>query len=116
MSDDRMSMSKRVSYEVVVSHLKKRIHGSRFVSLSSNPSADCAECWQHRGVGFNKESCSTVHNPAGKFIGPGSDFITDLFDAEDPSGCIGRNQPIPECGTEIEAIVEILGLNEDIRI
>jgi hypothetical protein len=111
-----MSMGKGVGYEVVVGYLKERIHGGGFVVLFSSPSADFAERRQYCGIGFQEEGSSAVRSPDGEFIVTGSDFIADLFDAEDPSGCVSLDEPIPECRTEIEAIMEILGLNEDIRI
>ena len=40
MRDNGVSMRQRVGHKVVVSHLKKRVDGSRFVALGGNPGAD----------------------------------------------------------------------------
>lgn len=116
MRHDRVSQGKRVGYEVVVGDLKKRVYSRRFVFLACGPSADFAEGWEYGGVRFDEKTISTAGGPVGEFIVAGINLITDFFGAENQAASIVRNEPTPERRTEIEAVMEILGLNEDVGI
>ena len=43
-------------------------------------------------------------------------FVTDFLCAGNPTSFVLFNQPLPERRAEVEAIVQILGLNENVRI
>lgn len=42
--------------------------------------------------------------------------VGDFLDARHFSGMVPLNQPFPECRAEIESVMQVLGLNEDIRV
>jgi hypothetical protein len=58
--------------------------------------------------GPKNESCSTRTRPIGKFVGQRRDFVSDLLDAVDPGRHVTFNQPVPESGTKVEPVVQIL--------
>jgi hypothetical protein len=84
--------------------------------LASGPGADPAELGQYRGVRLDEETGAAVRGPRGELIAAGLDLIADLLDTEDPACLVVRDEPIPESRTEVEAIVQVLGLDENIGV
>jgi hypothetical protein len=64
---------------------------------------------------FSPQDAKADH-PFRKLVIASSNFIADLFDAEDLLGLDTGNQPLPECRAKIEAIMEVFCLNEHVGV
>jgi len=116
VGDNRVPVGERMGYEVIVRDLEESVHGRRLVVLAGGPGADLAERGQHRGVRIDEETGAAVRGPRGELIAAGLDLVADLLDTEDPARRVVRDEPIPERRTEVEAIVQVLGLDEDVGV
>jgi hypothetical protein len=68
------------------------------------------------GVRLEEKSRSALGCPVGELIGNRSKLVADLLEAEDPAPFVRGNQPIPKRRAEVEAVVEVLGLHEDVGV
>ena len=75
-----------------------------------------AKRWQLRTIRSQKEPVATRSGPLRQLVVSGLQFVRYLLDASDLARAVLLNQPVPESGTEIEAIVQILGLDEDVSV
>lgn len=71
---------------------------------------------QYGIIRWQKEPDTPRSGTLRQFIVPGLQFVRDLFDAHDPARTVLLNRPVLEGGAKIEAVVQIPGLDEDIRI
>src|SRR5262249_5382835 len=74
------------------------------------------QCRGQRRSGFEKETTASHRGPVRQFICTGLDLFVDLLNAEDSAGSVLLDQPIPKRWTKVEAIVQPLSLDEDIRV
>lgn len=63
-----------------------------------------------------QEQSGPLPCPRSEFVVPGENLVLDPFDAEDLGGVVLLIESLPECRAEVEAIMEILRLDEHIRI
>ena len=104
-----------LGHEVVVGNLQKRRDPSRFVALTVCPIAHNGQAGDHFGVRAQKKP-RPLPGPFGKFVVNRLDFITYSLDAEDPARSSLPIKPVPECGAELESVVEVLRLDEDVGV
>ncbi len=108
-------MGVSVSYQVAVRHLKKRSDCSRFVVRCVGPLAHDSEAWNDLGIGL-EEQRRPISCPVGEFIGSTKQLVRYAFDAVHRASARLVVDSVPERWTEIEAVVEICGLNEDVGV
>ena len=116
MGDDNKIVRQRVSDQPVVSGLKKRRNRSRLIGLARGPGAHVGEGRHHRIIGRKKEGATARGCPIGEIVAPGLQFIAHLVDAGDAASCVLGDQPFPERRAEIEPVMQVLRLNEDVRV
>lgn len=116
MGDDGVAAGEGVGDEKVVRRFEKGIDRGFFVALRGDPGADFAESGDDVAGGAKEEPFIAPGGPGLEVIIVAGEFIADLFDAEDPAVLVGADEPVPERGAEVEAVVSILRLDEDIRI
>ncbi len=116
MRDHCVPMCKRVSHQIVVGYLQERAHGSWVIALLHGPRTDRPQGGHDRSIGPQKERLPKLGCPFRQLICTGLKLVTYFVDAEDSAGCIALNYPIPEGGAKIQTIVEILRLDEDVRV
>ncbi len=116
MGHNGITVSEGVSYQIEVRYLEERVYRSRFVTLPGRPSADRAEGWQDSRVGFYKKPGAAPIGPRRKFIAASLDFIADFFGAQNQTRRVRRDEPLPERRTEIQTVVQVLGLNEHVGV
>lgn len=116
MSDHRVAACERVRHEVKIRHLQKGVDSRRFVLLASDPSADLSKLSRDGGVRPVEQIVTVILHPLSQFIGSGSDFIGDFVDAANAAVCMAIDQPLPKRRAEVESVVQVLGLNEDVRV
>ena len=63
-----------------------------------------------------KKTIAPGLSPFRQFVITGTQFVGDFVDTCDLVCIVLLNQPVPEDGTEIETIVQVLGLDEYVRI
>jgi len=114
--DDGAVVGHGVRYKPVISILQKGVDRCGLVSMAARPIAHGTKRWQHRVIGSQKEFVSSCCGPLRQLVVSGLQFVPDLLDARDLARAVLLYQPIPESGAEVEAIVQVLGLDEDVRI
>ena len=112
----RVPMSQCVCDKVKVGDLQECADRRRLVVLAGGPSAHRCQRWQDRRIGFQKESVAPSGCPSCEFICAGLNFITDRFSAKNQFLRVGLDQPVPERRTEIQTVMQVLGLNEDVGV
>src|SRR5271165_2911573 len=80
------------------------------------PGAGGLQARHHGGVGFEEEGVGSLAGPGREVVVDGVELDGDLVDAEDRSRLVGVIDPVPEGGAEVEAVVAVLGLDEDVRV
>ena len=106
--DDDALVSQRMRDKPVVRNLQEGCDSGRLVSMAACPVAHGRERRQHRVVRWKKESVALRCGPLRQLVVSGLQLVRDLFDARDLARAVLLNQPVPEGGAEIEAIVQIL--------
>jgi len=109
-------MRERMGNQPIICHLKKRRDRRRFIGLARSPGAHAAESGHNRIIRGKKEGTSTRGRPIGKIVSPRPQFVAHLVDTGDPTRAVLGNKPLPECRTEIEAVVQVLRLDEDVCV
>ena len=100
MGDDHVLVGQRAGNEVVVGDLEKGRDRPRLVVGTDRPPADCLQARDDRGVGLDEES-RPGRRPGGQLAAAAGVLLLD---------------PVPERRAEVEAVVEVLGLDEHVRI
>jgi hypothetical protein len=116
MGHDIEAVSMGVSNQVIVSNLEELVHCSRLVVAAAGPSADRSEARNHVVVGRKKKLGASGLGPFGELVVSADQLITNLLDAEDQPRLVVHIQPIPKSWTKVEAIVQVLRLDEDVGI
>jgi hypothetical protein len=116
VGDNRVSMGERMGHEVIVRDLKEGIYCSRLIVLTGNPGTDRAKGGQHGSIRPDKETGAKACSPRGELVGASLELVAYFLDTEDLTGCVVHDKPIPEGRTEVETIMQVLGLDEDIRV
>lgn len=116
MRYDGVAMNQRMGDKVVVCHLQECVYSGRIVSLPSHPSAYRPKRRKKRGVWLKEKVWPTLVRPIGKLVTARGQFVPNLLNAEDFVGRILLDQPLSEARAEVQAIVQVLRLNENIRI
>src|SRR5579862_213956 len=116
VSDDGVPMCVRLGDEIVVSDLKKCVHSGWFVSARTCPCARRTEARHDGRVRPDKEGAHPRPRPRGEFVGAAKQLVADSLDAEHRPGAVGLVEPIPEAGAEVEAVVQVLRLDEHIGV
>jgi len=114
--DYNMPIHQCVRHKIEVRHLQKSVYRRRLIALAHGPGAHIAETGRNARVGLQKQVLPVRAHPIGQFILARADLIRHLVDAEHAARRIVFNQPLPERWAEIQAVVKILGLNEDIGV
>ena len=65
---------------------------------------------------IHEEAITLSLSPGGQLIGAGFQLIAHLPNASDPAIAMRLNQPVPERWAEVEAVLQVLGLDEDVGI
>ena len=111
-----MDIGERLSNQVEVRNLEEGVDCRWFVRLSSHPIADIPQGDKDLGIRWEKELVAAFIRPFGEFIVPGFELVLDFFDAEHSAPHVGLDEPVPEAGTEVETVVQVLGTDEDIGV
>jgi hypothetical protein len=105
-----------VGDEVVVGVLQEGGDCGRFVPGAVGPGAGGLQARHHGGVGFVEEGVGSLAGPGGEVVVDGVELDGDLVDAEDGFRLVGMIDPVPERGAEVEAVVAVLGFDEDVGV
>lgn len=103
-------------HQPIVGDLQERRNRCGFIGLSGSPRANLSQGGKNRVVGRQEESFALSMCPVGKRITTADEFIADLLDAGDDPGRVLSGQPFPEGRTEVETIMQVLGLDEYVRV
>jgi len=79
------------------------------------PATDRLETFRDRCVRLS-EHAGTGSRPGGEVVAAGLQLVEHLFDAGQIPGFEVLVKPVPERRTEVESVLEILGLNEDVGV
>ena len=88
----------------------------RLVGLARGPGADAGKRGHDRIVRRKKKVATARGGPVGQIVAAGLQLIADLVDAGDAAGGVLRDEPIPERRAEIEPVMQVLRLDEDVRV
>ena len=116
MGDNRVSMGERMGHEVIVCDLEEGIYRSRLIVLTGHPGTDRAKGGQHGGIRPDKETGAKACSPRGELVSDSLELVAYFLDTEDLTGRVVYDKPIPEGRTEVETIMQVLGLDEDIGV
>ncbi len=116
MRNDGMSMRLRLRNEIEICHLQERADCSGLIILATGPTTDLCQSWKDGGIRFQEKAITTTCGPSCQFIRASLNLVADFFGTENQALRVRRDQPIPEGGSEIQAVVQVLGLNENIGI
>ena len=116
MSNDSVIVCQRMSDKPVVSDLKKCGDSAGFIALSVYPIADRIKSTCYGIVWSKKKAITAISGPLRQLISAPMQFICNLFNTGNPAGLVLLDQPVPECRTEIETIMQVLGLDQNICI
>lgn len=112
---DHLVVCPAVSNQVVVRCLEECADCNRFVVRPVRPGAYFAKARNDRQVGWY-EQLRPLFRPFGQTVITGLEFGAHPFDAGYGTGRAGSGDPVPERGAEVEPVVQILGLDEDVRV
>ncbi len=110
------SMGVSLSDEIIVSDLKKLADSPGFVIAAPRPGAEGCEAGKDCAVRRHEEVAMPLLRPLGEFIVASEQLISDLLYRVDLAIGVCLIYPFPECRTEVETVVEILRLDEDVRV
>lgn len=116
MGDHSAIFSQRVSNQPIVCNLEKRTDGRWIIAATARPPANVVESWDNCTLWSQEKPFAPFSRPSCKLITACVKFVTDFLDTGNSTCFVLFNQPLPERRTEIEAVVQILGLYENVRI
>ena len=116
MGNDVVAASKRLGDQVEIGDTKERVDSGGLVTLTGSPTADGSQGDRQLRLWSEEEPRTPLSCPLRKIISTRLNFVTDFLDTEDPPSLICLDEPIPETGTEIKTVVQVLRSDEDIRI
>lgn len=116
MGDEGEAVRQGMRDEPIIGDLQKRRNRRRFIGLSRRPLAYLSQSGQNFIIGWEEKAAVAGTGPVGEFIPHTLQFVSHFFDACDLPGSILDDQPDPEPGAKIEAIVQVFRLNEDIAV
>jgi hypothetical protein len=111
-----MTMSKGMSHKVEICHLKKGVHRCRLVVLAGSLHAYRSQSWRKSSVRFQKETVAAISSPSRQIISTRFDLISHFLCAKNQLLGVGINESVPESRAEVQAVVQVLGLDEDVGI
>ena len=112
MSNDSAIVGQRMGDKPIVSNLKKCGDSSGLIALSIRPIADSVKSAYHGVAWSKKKTIAAIPGPFRQLISTRMQFVCNLLNTGNPANLVLLNQPVPESRTEIETIMQILGLNK----
>lgn len=116
MRDNHMPVGKRMRDQIKVGLLQEGVDRGWLVALRGCPGTDRSKSSYNPFIRPEKKAGSARGGPGGQFILTCGKFIAHFFDAEHRSGSVPLDKPFPKGRAEIEAVVQVLGLDKDITI
>lgn len=116
VGDDRVPKSVGMCHEVRVTPAHERVQRSLLIVLGHRPRAHKPETGKNRRGRFEEERPVALPGPCLRVVAESDEFVPNCVDAEQKLSGIRGVEPIPEGRTKIEAIVEILCLNEHVGV
>ena len=116
MGDDDVGTGKSLRHKVVVGDLEEGVDRRWLVAATGSPLAHDSERGKCGSVGTKEEAGAAQSGPGGEIVSKSENFVADFLDTEDAARSVLFDEPVPEAGTEIEAIVEISGCDENVGV
>ena len=113
----RVPVRERMSHKIVVGDLKKRVHGGWLVALPVAQVLTAAESREHRGVGLEEEPGPRAARPGRQAHRHRPSISSPTFSMlKTCLAALRCDEPVPERRAEVEAVVQVLGLDEDVGV
>src|SRR6266545_3111643 len=102
--------------QIVIGDEKKGVDCRRLIGLTGGPRANRTECREQAIVRFHKKVIPAIFSPIGKRITASQKFVADSLNAEYVLCRVVLDQPIPEGGIKVDAVVKVLRLNKNVCV
>ena len=113
---DCMLSNQRLSNKVIIGDLEEGANGCWVVVLPCSPRTHLRESRQNGRGRLEEEAITALGSPRRQGVCARRDLVAASLDAVDIAASVLGDQPVPESGAEIEAVVEVLGLDEHVCV